>query len=195
MLKRIFDFILALIGILFLLPLFILISVIIKVDSSEPIFYKQIRVGKNNKDFKLFKFRTMASGSDKQGLITVGNNDSRITKPGAFLRKYKLDELPQLINVLIGDMSLVGPRPEVRKYVSLYTEKQLNVLSVKPGITDIASIRFSNENELLKGQNEPEKFYIETIMPEKLKLNLEYINKMNFFYDLKLIFMTIQKII
>ena len=195
MLKRIFDFILALIGILFLLPVFILISVIIKVDSSEPIFYKQIRVGKNNKDFKLFKFRTMASGSDKQGLITVGNNDSRITKPGAFLRKYKLDELPQLINVLIGDMSLVGPRPEVRKYVSLYTEKQLNVLSVKPGITDIASIRFSNENELLKGQNEPEKFYIETIMPEKLKLNLEYINKMNFFYDLKLIFLTIQKII
>ena len=195
MLKRIFDFLLALIGILFLLPLFILISVFIKVDSSEPIFYKQIRVGKNNKDFKLLKFRTMASGSDKQGLITVGNNDSRITKPGAFLRKYKLDELPQLINVLIGDMSLVGPRPEVRKYVSLYTEKQLYVLSVKPGITDIASIKFSNENELLKGQNEPEKFYIETIMPEKLKLNLEYINKMSFFYDLKLIFMTIQKIL
>ena len=195
MLKRIFDFLLALIGILFLLPLFILISVFIKVDSSEPIFYKQIRVGKNNKDFKLLKFRTMASGSDKQGLITVGNNDSRITKPGAFLRKYKLDELPQLINVLIGDMSLVGPRPEVRKYVSLYSEKQLNILSIKPGITDIASIKFSNENELLKGQDEPEKFYIETIMPEKLKLNLEYINKMSFFYDLKLIFMTIQKIL
>tara|TARA_R110000764_G_scaffold235861_1_gene330607 strand:+ start:112 stop:609 length:498 start_codon:yes stop_codon:yes gene_type:complete len=165
------------------------------VDSSEPIFYKQIRVGKNNKDFKLLKFRTMASGSDKKGLITVGNNDSRITKPGAFLRKYKLDELPQLINVLIGDMSLVGPRPEVRKYVSLYTEKQLNVLSVKPGITDIASIKFSNENELLKGQDEPEKFYIETIMPEKLELNLEYINKMSFFYDLRLILMTIQKIL
>ncbi|WP_339629561.1 sugar transferase [uncultured Maribacter sp.] len=195
MLKRIFDFILALIGMLFLLPLFLLISVFIKVDSSESIFYKQIRVGKNNKDFKLLKFRTMATGSDKKGLITVGNNDSRITKPGAFLRKYKLDELPQLINVLIGDMSLVGPRPEVRKYVSLYTEKQLYVLSVKPGITDIASIKFSNENELLKGQNEPEKFYIETIMPEKLKLNLEYINKMSFFYDLKLIFMTFQKIL
>tara|TARA_R110000737_G_scaffold53677_1_gene75434 strand:- start:1401 stop:1988 length:588 start_codon:yes stop_codon:yes gene_type:complete len=195
MLKRIFDFLFALIGILILLPLFILISVFIKVDSSEPIFYKQIRVGKNNKDFKLLKFRTMASGSDKKGLITVGNNDSRITKPGAFLRKYKLDELPQLINVLIGDMSLVGPRPEVRKYVSLYTEKQLNVLSVKPGITDIASIKFSNENELLKGQDEPEKFYIETIMPEKLELNLEYINKMSFFYDLRLILMTIQKIL
>ena len=195
MLKRIFDFILALIGMLFLLPLFLLISVFIKVDSSESIFYKQIRVGKNNKDFKLLKFRTMASGSDKKGLITVGNNDSRITKPGAFLRKYKLDELPQLINVLIGDMSLVGPRPEVRKYVSLYTEKQLNVLSVKPGITDIASIKFSNENELLKGQDEPEKFYIETIMPEKLELNLEYINKMSFFYDLRLILMTIQKIL
>mgnify|MGYP003678825657 CR=1 FL=1 len=195
MLKRIFDFILALIGMLFLLPLFLLISVFIKVDSSESIFYKQIRVGKNNKDFKLLKFRTMATGSDKKGLITVGNNDSRITKPGAFLRKYKLDELPQLINVLIGDMSLVGPRPEVRKYVSLYTEKQLYVLSVKPGITDIASIKFRNENELLKGQNEPEKFYIETIMPEKLKLNLEYINKMSFFYDLKLIFMTFQKIL
>ena len=195
MLKRIFDFILALIGMLFLLPLFLLISVFIKVDSSESIFYKQIRVGKNNKDFKLLKFRTMATGSDKKGLITVGNNDSRITKPGAFLRKYKLDELPQLINVLIGDMSLVGPRPEVRKYVSLYTEKQLNVLSVKPGITDIASIKFSNENELLKGQDEPEKFYIETIMPEKLELNLEYINKMSFFYDLRLILMTIQKIL
>lgn len=195
MLKRIFDFLFALIGILILLPLFILISVFIKVDSSEPIFYKQIRVGKNNKDFKLLKFRTMASGSDKKGLITVGNNDSRITKPGAFLRKYKLDELPQLINVLIGDMSLVGPRPEVRKYVSLYTEKQLNVLSVKPGITDIASIKLSNENELLKGQDEPEKFYIETIMPEKLELNLEYINKMSFFYDLRLILMTIQKIL
>ena len=195
MLKRIFDFLLALIGILFLLPPFILISVFIKIDSSEPILDKKIRVGKNNKDFELFKFRTMASGSDKKGLITVGNNDSRITKPGAFLRKYKLDELPQLINVLIGDMSLVGPRPEVRKYVSLYTEKQLNVLSVKPGITDIASIKFSNENELLKGQDEPEKFYIETIMPEKLKLNLEYINKMSFFYDLKLILMTIKKIL
>ena len=195
MLKRIFDFILALIGMLFLLPLFLLISVFIKVDSSESIFYKQIRVGKNNKDFKLLKFRTMATGSDKKGLITVGNNDSRITKPGAFLRKYKLDELPQLINVLIGDMSLVGPRPEVRKYVSLYSEKQLNILSIKPGITDIASIKFSNENELLKGQDEPEKFYIETIMPEKLKLNLEYINKMSFFYDLKLIFMTFQKIL
>ena len=194
MLKRIFDFLLALIGIIFLLPLFILISIFIKLDSLEPIFYKQIRVGVNNKNFELFKFRTMASGSDKKGLITVGNNDSRITKPGAFLRKYKLDELPQLINVLNGDMSLVGPRPEVRKYVSLYTEKQLTVLTVKPGITDIASITFSNENELLKGQDDPENFYIETIMPEKLRLNLEYIEKMNFIYDLKLILMTIKKI-
>ena len=194
MLKRIFDFLLALIGIIFLLPLFILISIFIKLDSLEPIFYKQIRVGVNNKNFELFKFRTMASGSDKKGLITVGNNDSRITKPGAFLRKYKLDEFPQLINVLNGDMSLVGPRPEVRKYVSLYTEKQLTVLTVKPGITDIASITFSNENELLKGQDDPENFYIETIMPEKLRLNLEYIEKMNFIYDLKLILMTIKKI-
>tara|TARA_R110000782_G_scaffold110739_1_gene200205 strand:- start:1388 stop:1975 length:588 start_codon:yes stop_codon:yes gene_type:complete len=195
MLKRIFDFLLALIGILFLLPLFLLISVFIKIDSSEPIFYKQIRVGINNKNFELFKFRTMASGSDKKGLITIGNNDSRITKPGAFLRKYKLDELPQLINVLNGDMSLVGPRPEVRKYVSLYTEKQLTVLTVKPGITDLASIKFSNENELLKGQDDPENFYIEIIMPEKLRLNLEYIEKMNFIYDLKLILMTIKKIL
>ncbi|SNR67098.1 Sugar transferase involved in LPS biosynthesis (colanic, teichoic acid) [Maribacter sedimenticola] len=195
MLKRIFDILMALIGIILLLPIFIIISVFIKLDSSEPIFYKQIRVGLNNNDFKLLKFRTMASGSDKKSLITIGNNDTRITKPGTFLRKYKLDELPQLINVLLGDMSLVGPRPEVRRYVSLYDKLQLRVLSVKPGITDLASIQFSNENELLKGQANPEKFYIENIMPKKLNLNLEYIQKMNFFYDLKLIILTIKKIL
>lgn len=195
MLKRIFDFLTSLFGLIILLPVFIIIAIVIKLDAKEPIFYRQTRVGKNNKNFKLYKFRTMSAGSDKKGLITVGNNDARITRPGRFLRKYKLDELPQLINVLIGDMSMVGPRPEVPKYVSLYDKDQLKVLSVKPGITDLASIEFSNENELLKDQPDPEKFYIDTIMPQKLQLNLEYIRKMNFAYDLRLIFLTLKKIV
>ena len=155
----------------------------------------QTRVGRNNKDFKLFKFRSMAVGSDKKGLLTVGENDSRITKVGLFIRKYKLDEFAQLINVLIGDMSLVGPRPEVRKYVDLYTVEQLKVLSVSPGVTDYASIEYSDENRVLAESNNPEKTYIDDVMPHKLELNMKFINNPSFINYIKIIFLTFKKII
>jgi lipopolysaccharide/colanic/teichoic acid biosynthesis glycosyltransferase len=164
-------------------------------DSRGGIFYKQTRVGKNGKDFKLFKFRSMRSDSDKAGLLTVGGRDSRITKVGYYLRKYKIDELPQLINVFLGDMSLVGPRPEVRKYVAMYNDQQLKVLNVKPGITDYASIEYSNENEILGKAADPEKVYIEEIMPDKLKLNLKYIEDQGVLTDIKIIFKTVFKIL
>lgn len=155
----------------------------------------QTRVGRGNKDFKLFKFRSMRIGSDKKGLITIGGKDPRVTRSGYYIRKYKLDELPQLINVLIGDMSLVGPRPEVRKYVDLYTPEQMHVLDVKPGITDLASIRYRNENELLEKVNDPEQYYREVIMQDKLKLNLQYLQDHSFIYDIKLIIRTFWSIV
>lgn len=195
MAKRCFDIFFSLLGLILLLPLFILLSLIILLDSKGGVFYKQIRVGKNGVDFKLYKFRSMRIGSDAKGLLTVGGRDSRITKSGYFIRKYKLDELPQLINVLIGDMSLVGPRPEVRKYVDLYNEEQLKVLLVKPGITDYASIQYSNENEILAKSSNPEKTYIEEIMPDKLNLNIHYINDISVITDLKIILKTIKKIL
>jgi len=160
-----------------------------------PIFYFQIRVGKDNHDFKVFKFRTMVKDSDKKGLLTVGGKDPRVTKIGYYLRKYKLDELPQLFNVLIGDMSLVGPRPEVRKYVDLYTSEQQKVLSIKPGITDFASIEYFEENQLLGKSNNPENTYIKEIMPQKLALNLKYIAQQSMLVDLKIIFHTLLKIV
>lgn len=193
--KRIFDIVSSGIGLLILSPIFLFLAIWIKIDSKGPIFYKQVRVGKNNKDFKIFKFRSMRMGADKLGLITVGGRDPRVTNSGYYIRKYKLDELPQLINVFIGDMSVVGPRPEVRKYVDLYTKDQRKVLTVKPGITDIASIKYRNENELLEKADDPDKMYIEVIMPDKLKYNLEYIDKQSFFFDLKLIFWTFKEII
>jgi len=192
--KRIFDIVLSAVVFVLLLPIFIVIAVFIKAGSKGPVFYLQTRVGKDESDFKIFKFRTMYIGSDKNGLLTVGGNDSRITKTGRFLRNYKLDEFPQLINVLIGDMSLVGPRPEVRKYVNLYNKEQLKVLSVKPGITDYASVEYSLENELLGKAQDPEKEYIEVIMPAKLLLNLKYINERSFFVDLKILWSTVAKI-
>jgi lipopolysaccharide/colanic/teichoic acid biosynthesis glycosyltransferase len=195
MLKRIFDLVFSFVWLIILSPVFILIAIIIKSGSKGPVFYKQVRVGLNNKDFNIYKFRTMYTGSDKKGLLTVGGNDNRITKAGLTLRKYKLDEIPQLINVFNGTMSFVGPRPEVRKYVNLYSNEQKKILTVKPGITDPASIAYSNENELLLHAADPEKEYIEHIMPEKLRLNLDYINNNNLFYDLKMIFQTIRKII
>lgn len=194
MLKRSFDIISSLLGLLILLPFFLIISILIILDSKGGIFYRQVRVGKNNIDFKLFKFRTMASGSDKKGLLTVGGRDSRITKIGYYLRKYKLDELPQLLNVLFGDMSLVGPRPEVRKYVDLYNAEQKKVLNARPGITDYASIEYSNENELLAKSSDPEKTYIEEVMPAKLLLNQKYIDEQGLGTDIRIIFRTIAKI-
>ena len=195
MIKRIFDIIFSFFGLIFLLPLLLIIALIIKIESKGSIFYLQQRVGKHNKDFKIFKFRTMFIGSDKKGLLTLGDKDPRVTKIGYILRKYKLDELPQLINVLIGNMSFVGPRPEVRKYVNYYLNEDLIILSVKPGITDYASIYYRNEAELLKTTKDPEKFYLENILPKKLELNKKYINSKNLFIDLKIIFKTVQTII
>ncbi len=193
--KRLFDIFFSSIGLILLSPLLLVVSLFIIFDSKGGIFYKQIRIGKNEKVFYLYKFRTMFSNSDKKGLLTVGNKDSRITKIGYYLRKYKLDELPQLINVFLGSMSLVGPRPEVKKYVDLYSAEQKMVLSVKPGITDFASLKYSNENEILAQFDDAEKAYIERIMPDKLQLNLKYINEKNMFVDIKIIVLTLLKII
>lgn len=172
-----------------------MLAIWIKIDSEGPVFYRQVRVGKGNRDFRLFKFRSMRVGSDRKGLITVGGRDPRVTRSGYYIRKYKLDELPQLINVFTGDMSLVGPRPEVRKYVDLYTPEQMHVLDVRPGITDLASIRYRNENELLAQVEDPDRYYVEVIMQDKLQLNLEYVEKQSFRFDLQLIFKTFSEII
>lgn len=191
--KRIFDFVWSSIGLIILSPVLIIISIMIKKGSDGPVFFKQVRVGEKGKNFEILKFRTMVVNAEKLGRqITVGN-DNRITKVGGFLRKYKLDELPQLINVFKGDMSLVGPRPEVPRYVEMYTEEQRKVLEVKPGITDLASIRYRDENELLGKAEDPDDFYINTIMPDKLALNLEYISKSNVFFDIYIILTTIIK--
>jgi lipopolysaccharide/colanic/teichoic acid biosynthesis glycosyltransferase len=187
---RVLDFLFSFIGLTLLLPFFIFIGLVIKLSSKGSVFYKQSRVGLNGVDFDVFKFRTMRQNSDKLGLITVGGRDPRITSVGYFLRKYKLDELPQLFNVLIGDMSLVGPRPEVKKYVELYNEEQKGVLSIRPGITDWASIYYRNENEILGNSINPEHDYINLIMPNKLKYNFIYISKYNFFEYFKIIFNT-----
>lgn len=192
---RFFDIVFSFVGIVLLSPIFLLIYFLIIIESKGGGFYLQNRVGLNGADFKLFKFRSMAVGSDKKGLITIGGNDSRITKIGLFIRKYKIDELPQLFNVLIGEMSLVGPRPEVRKYVDLYSTKQQEVLSVRPGITDYASIAYSNENEILGAAFDPERVYIEEIMPSKIKINLKYIRNKNLKEYFTVIFLTLFKII
>lgn len=188
--KRLFDILISGLGLLALSPLFIVVAVWIKVDSQGPVFYRQTRVGKGNKDFQLLKFRSMVGDADKSGLLTVGGHDSRVTRAGYFIRKYKLDELPQLINVFLGDMSLVGPRPEVRKYVDMYTPEQLHVLDIRPGITDAASIKYRNENDLLAAADNPEQYYIDVIMPDKLRINLEYVAHHSLIGDLKLIFDT-----
>lgn len=199
--KRCFDIVSSAIGLVILSPLFLLLALWIKMDSPGPFFYRQVRVGQGGKDFRIFKFRSMRVGSDKGSLVTVGGRDPRITRSGWFIRKFKLDEFPQLINVLRGDMSIVGPRPEVRHYVDFWTPEQLHVLDVRPGITDPASIRYRNENELLDKAEDPEKYYIEVIMQDKIKLYLEYVEKVSdggwcaFFYDIKLIFQTLWTIV
>lgn len=177
-----------------LAPFLLIISLFIVINNGFPVFYLQTRVGKNNKDFKLFKFRTMYKDADKKGLLTVGGRDPRVTPIGYYLRKYKLDELPQLLNVLYGSMSLVGPRPEVRKYVDMYNETQKLVLNAKPGITDLASLEYINENELLAQSSNPEETYIKEIMPAKLELNKKYINTQGLITDLGIILKTIKKI-
>ena len=188
--KRLFDIIASGCGLLFLSPLLLCVAIWIKLDSEGPVFFRQVRVGRYNKDFRIFKFRSMRVGSDKGSLVTIGGRDSRVTRSGYFIRKFKIDELPQLINVFIGDMSLVGPRPEVRHYVNYWTPEQMKVLDVRPGITDPASIKFRNENELLEKAEDPEQYYINVIMQEKIKLYLEYVENASFVYDIQLIFST-----
>ena len=195
MMKRFFDIVASGCGLLVLLPLFLVIAIWIKLDSKGPVFYRQVRVGRHNKDFRIIKFRSMRVGADKGSLVTIGGRDPRITRSGYFIRKYKLDELPQLINVFIGQMSIVGPRPEVRHYVDYWTKEQLHVLDVRPGITDPASIKFRNENELMEKADNPENYYINVIMQEKIRLYLEYVGKVGFWYDINLIFKTFKVIV
>lgn len=192
--KRGFDLFFSSLAIVFFLPLFIIVSVIIRLSSKGPVFYKQVRVGRYNQDFKIFKFRTMFLNADQMGLLTIGDKDPRITTVGYYLRKYKIDELPQIINVFFGEMSFVGPRPEVRKYVALYTARQKKVLSVRPGITDLASIEYRNESVLLDEQEDSNQFYIDVIMPHKLEINLSYIKNRNLFKDIYIIFITLKVI-
>lgn len=189
-LKRFLDILSSSVVLLVLLPVWLVIALLIVTESKGGVFYKQVRVGKDNRDFFLYKFRTMRVGSDQKGLLTVGERDNRITRVGYFLRKYKIDEFPQLLNVIKGDMSIVGPRPEVRKYVDLYTPEQMKVLSVRPGLTDLASIKYVHENEVLAASDNPEKTYIDEVMPAKLDLNLQYIANQSLMGDIRLIFNT-----
>lgn len=192
---RLFDILFSVIGLLLLSPLFLVIYFLIVIESKGGGFYLQNRVGKNGVDFNLIKFRSMRVGSDKKGLITIGNRDPRMTQMGYFIRRFKIDELPQLFNVIKGEMSLVGPRPEVRKYVDLYTSEQLKVLSISPGITDYASIKYADENEILAKSDNPEAVYIEDIMPDKICLNMQYIDNKTVIQYFKIIILTLWKII
>lgn len=193
--KRLCDIVLSAVGLLCLSPLLLVVALWVKIDSKGPIYYRQLRVGRYNKDFRIYKFRSMYTDSDKRGLITIGGHDPRVTKAGYYIRKLKLDELPQLINVLAGDMSFVGPRPEVRKYVDMYTPEQLHVLDIRPGITDAASIKYRNENDILARQANPEQYYIDVVMQDKLRINLEYAAHHSLWGDLKLIFETFKAIV
>lgn len=195
MMKRLCDILLSGVGLIMLSPLLIVVAIWIKLDSAGPVFYRQVRVGRHNKDFRIYKFRSMYIDSDKRGLITIGGHDPRVTRAGYYIRKAKIDELPQLINVFLGDMSFVGPRPEVRKYVDMYTAEQLHVLDIRPGITDAASIKYRNENEILEKQADPEQYYIDVVMQDKLRINLDYVAHHSLLGDLKLIFNTFGAIV
>lgn len=190
-LKRLFDILASLILLIILSPLFIIFSIMIKLDSKGPIMFKQNRVTENGRIFKIFKFRTMVENADKNGSQVTVKNDDRVTKIGKFLRKFRLDEIPQLINILIGDMSFVGTRPEVPKYVELYTDEMKATLLMKAGVTSLASIKFKDEEKLLQMDGNIDKIYIEDILPQKMQYNLEYLKRFNFFYDIKLMFMTL----
>jgi lipopolysaccharide/colanic/teichoic acid biosynthesis glycosyltransferase len=192
--KRTFDLLFALVALIALLPFGVLIAAWIWSNDGLPIFFRQERVGLNGRLFRVWKFRSMYKGAERKGQLTVSGQDPRITKSGAFIRKYKIDELPQLLNVLVGDMSLVGPRPEVARYVKLYTPKQCRVLSVRPGLTDHASLEFINENDLLAEAADPERFYIEEILPKKLDLQLGYVTSRSFGGDLKIMWNTVVRI-
>lgn len=189
--KRLFDIVCSFFGLVFLSWLFVFVALWVGLSSKGGVFYRQRRVGRCNRDFTIYKFRSMRVNSDRQGFLTIGGRDGRITKAGVFIRKYKLDELPQLFNVLRGDMSFVGPRPEVRKYVELYTEEQKKVLIVRPGITSLSSIKYRNENEILSRSDNPEQYYIDVIMQDKLAIELDYLEQRSLLTDIKVIFQTI----
>ena len=191
---RLFDILISFFGLVVLSPVLIIVALIIVIDDPGPVFYRQLRVGRYGRDFRIFKFRSMRVNADKAGLITVGDRDPRVTRAGYYIRKYKIDELPQLLNVLIGDMSLVGPRPEVRRYVDLYTDEQRRVLSVRPGITDYASIEYVDENRLLAASDDPDSTYIHEIMPAKIALNMRYINHPTLGEYLRILFLTAKAI-
>ena len=192
---RLFDIFFSALGLIILFPFFIVFYLLIRLESKGGALYIQERIGKNGKPFGLYKFRSMRVGSDAEGLLTVGERDNRITRIGYVLRKTKIDELPQLLNVLKGDMSLVGPRPEVRKYTDMYTEEQRKVLCVRPGITDYASIEYVNENELLSKADDPERMYIEKVMPDKIKLNMKYLEHYTVGEYFKIIFLTFKSLV
>lgn len=194
-LKRLFDILASLILLIILSPLFIIFSIMIKLDSKGPIMFKQNRVTENGRIFKIFKFRTMVENADKNGSQVTVKDDNRVTKIGKFLRKFRLDEIPQLINILIGDISFVGTRPEVPKYVELYTDEMKATLLMKAGVTSLASIKFKDEEKLLQMDGNIDKIYIENILPQKMQYNLEYLKRFNFFYDIKLMFMTLLAVI
>ena len=193
--KRLFDILSSFFVLIHIWPFMLIIAMLVVFSGRGGVFFTQKRVGRNEKEFKLYKFRTMRLDSEQKGQLTVGGDDPRITKAGRFLRRFKLDELPQLLNVLAGSMSVVGPRPEVSKYTNMYTPEQKKVLSVRPGLTDYASIEYIDENDLLGQSQDPEKTYIDEVMPAKLKLNLKYIEEQGFFTDLRIIFKTLGKII
>jgi lipopolysaccharide/colanic/teichoic acid biosynthesis glycosyltransferase len=191
---RLADILFSGLGLLFFIVPGLLIALLIRIDSVGPVIFRQWRVGKGGKDFRLLKFRTMTLNAEAKGLITVGMEDPRITRVGSILRKTKLDEIPQLWNVLLGEMCIVGPRPEVRKYVDKYTAEQQIVLSVRPGITDYASIKFSNENELLSKSSDPDSYYVNYLIGEKIRLNMNFIEKPSFGKYLTIIWLTIKKV-
>ena len=195
MAKRVFDIVAAAVGLLFLSPFLFFIALRIRREDSGPVFYRGERVGLHGKPFRIFKFRTMVVDAERLGASSTSDDDQRITSIGKFLRKYKLDELPQLINVLIGDMSLVGPRPEVKKFTDMYTNEEMAILSVRPGITDWASIWNSDEGAILAGNTDPDRDYLEKIRPEKIRLQLKYVREQSFWTDIKIIFLTLKIII
>jgi len=192
--KRVFDVVASTLGLLALSPLLVAIAVLIKLDSKGPVFYRGDRVGKDGRSFRIFKFRTMVPNAESLGGSSTPEDDPRLTRVGKALRRRKLDELPQLMNVLTGDMSFVGPRPQVRWAVDRYTDKEMALLSVRPGITDYASLRFSNEEEILRGAADPDQAYLELIAPEKVRLGLEYVRTRSFWVDMKLICLTLGRV-
>ncbi len=193
--KRVLDLFISIAGLMIFAPLILIVCFIILVDDFGPVLYKAVRIGQFGKPFRMFKFRTMIKNADKAGPSSASLSDNRITRTGKLLRKYKIDELPQFLNVLKGEMSIVGPRPEEKKFIDLYSESEKIILSVKPGITDWASIWNSNEGEVLEGSNDPDQTYMDQIRPKKIQLQLKYVNNCNFFIDLKILFLTLRKLL